>query len=319
MAEISCSLPQNRVDRCRLMTPEHNLALFAELSGATDEPFTRPTLLEGVEQFSDDLPTRPIDEITGLPLCFVPNPNITAVVARNVLREADWDHQYTRAETRGGANPVLDLPYARFGLMHLRLQWTTWQEHHERWNNYPIVGPMQPASPQQLAATMLFGMSGYIPRRGIILAKDGPRYCNLSDQQRKILSVAGQVMPQNSGYPIAYLRWFVAQQETDHIRGIEIEEFLQTMNSRRRVYLANVLASKMVERAVAPLDSTYLKLLKGYELNSLFIRNGVYIQPQKNPRDLLHTTILAKAGIRRVMRDMMAVFQPEADGLQVAA
>jgi hypothetical protein len=301
------------------MEPDLVTQRYEELSAGT-ERFVRPSLLpDSVHQLSATAETRRIDEATGLPLPFVPNPNIPTIVTRNIEREADWDHNYPQVETKRGANPALDLPYARYGLMHLRLQWATWREHHDMWNKYDLIGPQQPATPQQLAATMTFGLSGYIPAEGILLTKEGPKYCHISAEQRKYLVVSGQVMPQSTDYAIAYLRWFVMQQSTDHIRQVEVDEFLSTPDTERRMYLAGALAAKMVERAVEPFDATYTKLFSDRELNGLCIGRGRYVEHPRHPRDLLHSSILAKVGLRTVIDDLQQVFQPLPAGTQTTA
>lgn len=227
------------------------------------ERFVRPTISPEYTRYTlPDFPTRPIDEVTGLPYCFAPNPDLPDVVPRgqNLARAGDLDHQYPQVETKHGANPVLDLPYARMALMNLRLQWSTFEDHHDRWNRYPVIGPMQPGTPEQLAATLVFGLSGYVPPMALRLDDDSFSQVRLSNRDRWRMWESGQLFVANEGAVVGYLRSFVLVQEVDHIKENELDEFLCTQNRARKIELARILASKVVERAVEPFEAAYTQM-----------------------------------------------------------
>ena len=209
------------------------------------ENFVRPTIIEEHGYRQPSHPTRPIDELTGLPYCFVSNPDLPPILppGTNIVRAADWDHQFPRVETKYGANPVLLRHGGALALMNLRIQWTSYQEHHEIWNNAEYIGPKQPATTEQLAATLLFGLSGYIPPIGINLNSKKPQEQRFSDQERRFLWKSGQVRVACELPVLNYLRSYVLSQEVDHIKQSELDEFLHTFNLERRIYLAHRLAT----------------------------------------------------------------------------
>jgi len=234
-----------------------------------------------------DYPTRPIDELTGLPYCFAPNPDLPAVLPRgqNHLREGDLDHHFPKVETKHGGNPVLELPFARMALMNLRVQWSTFEDHHDKWNKLPVIGPMQPRTPQQLAATVLFGLSMYIPPVALTLHNDHFVETWLDALERSRMVESGQIQVANEQEGINYLQWYVMAQEVDHIKQVQLDEFLHTFNRERKIYLAHTLAAKIVERAVEPFEGAYTK---AYKQGMLSVRqaSGVVRAPA-NPRDLV--------------------------------
>lgn len=255
--------------------------------------FVRPTIQEGRGYSLADYPTRPIDEATGLPYCFIPNPDLPPVSwpEPNVERQADWDHQYPRAETKYGANPVLQEAHANLALMNLRIQWTNYREHHDIWNKAPYIGPLQPATKKQLAATLLFGLSGYVPPVGINLSSGKPIEQRLSDDERLKLWQTKQVRVGCESPVLACLRSYVLLQEVDHINESELDEFLHTFDPERRLYLGHCLAAKVIERAVEPFDATYVRVHKQGLLSVRDEAQGMLRPAPANPRDLLKTKL----------------------------
>jgi hypothetical protein len=253
------------------------------------EAFVRPTIIDGHDYRLPDYPTRPIDEVTGLPYCFVPGDDLVPVVPRgsNIVRLGDWDHHYPKVETKFGANPILQEEGASLALMNLRVQWTNYDEHHNFWNDAPMIGPMQPASRQQLAATLLFGMSGYIPEIGLNLRNRKLEEQKLSNYTRRFLVESGQVRIADESTTLSYLRSYVMSQEVDHIKETELDEFLRTLSLSRRIYLGHCLAAKIIDRAVEPFDATYALAQKQGLLTVKDSVRGSSGYAPTNPRDLL--------------------------------
>ncbi len=258
------------------------------------ERFIRPSVQEDYPYVLPDRPTRPIDEATGLPYCFFPNADLPPVIwpAPNPERVADWDHHFPKVETKYTANPVLLDDEANLALMNLRVQWTTFHDHHDVWNHAPYIGPLQPADKKQLAATLLFGLGNYIPPIGLDLSAGSPREARLSAEQRRHLWKSGQVRVADESLAIRYLQKYTLAQEVDHINESELEEFLRTPDPKRKLYLGHCLAAKVIERAVEPFDATYVKARKLGLLSVRSSRDGTVQQAPLNPRDLLKEKIM---------------------------
>lgn len=257
------------------------------------DSFIRPTIVAERDYELPNYQTRPIDLATGLPYCFVPNPDLPPVMwpQPNIERIADWDHQYPRVETRYGNNPVLLRYGANLALMNLRIQWTMFDEHHEVWNNSAFIGPMQPGNAKQLAATMLFGISGYIPPIGLNLQSGTPVEQKLTDDERRFLWESKQVRIACESPVLSYLRAYVLSQEVDHIQDRQVDEFLHTFDLERRVYLGHCLAAKVIERAVEPFDQAYTAAHKRGLLSIRDDTSGALGPAPPNPRDLLKSKL----------------------------
>lgn len=246
--------------------------------------FVRPSSIRSLELA--EYPTRPIDYETGLPLCFYPNPDLPEIVEPNIERRADWDHQYTKVATKNGQNPILDLPGARYGLMHLRVQWSLYEDHHAKWNAYKYIAPKQPGTPEQLAATMVLGLAGCIPPVALQLGKVNFKKVLLRDSQRKTLWASGQVRSQYDEEILTYLRWYVVNQRTDHIKTSQLEEYISTENQEKRMELGLEIAGLLMERATEPFNATYARARKRRLLHVRTL--GSETRPPDTAKDFLH-------------------------------
>lgn len=255
--------------------------------------FVRP-ITTGDERIAQ-YPTRPIDRETGLPLCFYAPANLPKIEEPNFSRLADWDHQFTKVATKHGQNPILDLPGARYGLMHLRLQWVSYDDHHNKWNMYKYIAPMQPGTPEQMAATMAFGLAGYIPRMGLRLCRDKFFRTIITEGKRRQMLLDGQVKTQSDEEIITYLRWYVVNQKTDHIKVSQLDEFVSTKNPERRLALGVEVARLLMERAADPINPMYVKA-RGQDL--LYIRSeDKQIKPPDCAKDFLHLKLASKGRV----------------------
>ncbi|MEJ0073226.1 MAG: hypothetical protein WDN27_04070 [Candidatus Saccharibacteria bacterium] len=276
--------------------------------GSAAVRFIRPAILAGHPYILPEAyPTRPIDLESGLPYCFMPNPDLPAVRLdeKNLARRADWDHQYPRVEVRYSTNPVLDHPDARYGLLNLRLQWTAYPQHHDIWNNCEMIGPMQPATAQQLAATFVLGLGGFVPPVGLELRQKRPIERKLSEHDRRTLWESGQLRIGNETPIIAYLRRYVLAQDVDHINESELNEFLDTHDRERKLYLGHTLAAKIVERAVEPFGAVYSTAQKQGLLSVRNAARRTLSEAPNNPRDLVKAKLSSGRRFGPVM-DAMA-------------
>jgi hypothetical protein len=232
-----------------------------------------------------DLPYTPIDESTGLPWCFAPNPNLPPIpTGTNENRDGEWNHMFPKVEVLYGDNPVLD-GLGRMALLNLRHQWVEFNDHHYGYNpNY--IGPLQPATHRRLAATVIMGLAGFVPEYALNFKNDKPTTQRLAPEERRILWESGQLKVASEGDALKYLGWYIFEQDVDHIRPTEIDEFLHTFNLERRIHLGHCLTAKIIERAIEPVDGIYAK---AYKQGALAIPDlaGKINRPPKSPRDLV--------------------------------
>ena len=89
----------------------------------------------------DNKPLRPTphDELTGLPLCYVPRRDLPLPSAKPIHNDrlADWEHLVPRAEVALAVdNPVLQSDLGKAALVNARIQWVDFYDHHYIKNNY---------------------------------------------------------------------------------------------------------------------------------------------------------------------------------------
>jgi hypothetical protein len=198
----------------------------------------------------------PIDELTGLPWCFAPNPDLCLPSeSTGDPQDGEWNHQFPKVEVRYSKNPILtDL--GREALEGLRWQWVGYDDHHLGYNP-EFRGPRQPATTKQLATTMLFGRAGYIPPDAIDFTGDRAKVRHLTDEERRYLWESRQVRVATPGLVDKFLFRYAFSHEVDHIEERYRDEYLHTYNHERRIYLAHYLSAQLIERAVEPMQADY--------------------------------------------------------------
>lgn len=250
----------------------------------TQARFVNPEDTSGI--FKPKNPTRPIDGYSGLPLPFVPHPNLPkVVVGPNILRQADWDHQYMKAAVNYGKNPILALPGARDGLRGLRVQWVLFGDHHNKWNNYPCNAPKQPGTVEQMAATMVFGLAGYIPRRGLQLCEDGFNKVHQSNYQMRRLRDQGHLKVECEESVIEFLRWYVAHQDLGTVSESKLEQFIGTKSKETRLKVGLEVGELLMIRATEAYRKGYRAATNDNNRSGVISRAIARLAP--TPHDLL--------------------------------
>ena len=146
-----------------------------------------------------------------------------------------------------------------------------------------------------MAATMAFGLAGYIPRIGLRLRRDKFFRTILSEDRRKQMLISGQVKTQHDEEILQYLQWYVVNQKADHIKKSQLDEFVSTKKSERRLALGVEVARLLMERAAEPINPTYVKV-RGQDM--LYIRSrDKEVRPPDSAKDFLQ---LKLASERRV-------------------
>lgn len=275
--ESSCALPSFQPD---IQAP-------ATSGGFLDTRFVSPDVI-GHECYAPDLPETPVDIETGLPYCFVPNPEVQMVLDTGVGRstqEVERQHQYPKVEVLYAANPLLQDHDAKQALLNLRWQLVTYNDHHYGYNLH-YKGPWQPSTPAQLGVTIVMALSNFIPEVGLDFTGARPKERRMDEYDRRYLQESGQVHIGNEGDVLRYLFRHVLSQEVDHIRDREIDEFLHTFIPERKIYLGHCIAAKIVERAVEPVEGVYAKARRNGLLAPVD-KSKRFVRPPQHPRDLV--------------------------------
>ncbi len=207
---------------------------------------------------SAELLQTPIDEFSGLPYCFAASADLAPVAPKgmNHDRHGDWNHVFPRYEVRTSDSPALQDDMAKLALISSRVQWVDYDQHHEVYN-HQFVGPPQPQTEEALATTLVMAEAGFIPEMAIDLSDGEPRVVGQTLAERHEFLLSGQVRAWDKVAVRKWLFGYVFRQEVDHIRENELDEFLHTFDLERRIQLGHLLAAKMVERAVEPIDAVY--------------------------------------------------------------
>lgn len=251
----------------------------------TAERFVPPTVVNHPRGYElPDLPLTPIDESTGLPYCFFPNPDF-ATTSRATYGIADWNHQFPRVEVLHSGNPVLQ-GLAKLALMNLRVQLVNFDEHHDKYNPC-FIGPLQPGTDEQLAITIAMGLAEYVPSVGIDLSGAKPVERHMDRNTRDRLWNSGQLRVACESSPRMYLFDYIFRHDVDHIRESELDEFLHTFDRERKLYLGHTLVAKIIERAAEPIDGVYATARKNGEIPQTL---------PKHSRDFLKAKITAPKG-----------------------
>ena len=291
--EQFAQVSQRQYERLSL-TPapiDYDRSFFVE-TGDHTHAFVSPRISNYPAYTLPDLPETPVDAMSGLPLCFAPNHNLPPIPfagQRNWNRQGEWNHQYPRVEVLHGANPALK-GLGRMALLNLRWQWVTYNDHHEGYNPN-FIGPKQPATPEQLASTIVMGMAGYIPEESLDFSGTEPKIRNLTAEERRLLWESGQVRVGSETEVRQYLFQYVFSQGVDHIRERELDEFLHTYNLERRIHLGHCLSAKIIERAVEPLEPMYSQARKDGLLATY---------AATNPRDFVKPMLTSGRRFKRV-------------------
>lgn len=298
-------MPNRLVLPSELQTTEPNLRAPFIFQASTDgDEYVRSTVVGHPYYRLPDLPLTPIDEATGLPWCFAPNPYLPPAPKPNEPnydRSAEWNHQFPKVEVIYGGNPVLE-GLGRMALLNLRHQWVGFNDHHIGYNPN-FIGPLQPATTSRFAATIVMGLAGYVPEFSLDFSVSKPRERRLTPEERRFLWESGQLKVACESEVVHYLFDYVFQQDVDHIRETEMDEFLHTFDLQRRIFLGHTLAAKIIERAVEPFNGVYATAHKQGLLQLRGPRSSC-VRPPTHPRDLVKGMITSGRRFGKVYSEL---------------
>ena len=277
--------------------------------------YRRPTIADGHDYvLPDDGVSRPIDEVSGLPYCFVPVTHLPRKWRNwsKPCRVADYDHQYPTVETIHGGNPLLREHKVAEAMNNLRLQFTT-RTNHETWDKSEFIGPLQPATRKQLAAVCVSALANYVPKGGIDFVNNKPILRWLSDQERRFLIVSSQVRVASAVPVVRYLYESALLQNRHALNDAKIDEFLFTSDPERRLRCGHGLMATLLERQFEPFEAQYLRLRASQEITTRDEIKGKFSEAPETPGELvlveLHRAQMIPYALRlfeeRVMDSLM--------------
>lgn len=202
----------------------------------------------------------PTDKLSGLPLPIVPDKQWYPYGRPDI---ADWHHSW---------HPRLAPELRSVGglaLRNCRLQLTARKFHNEGEHSYHKYyrGPELPDEEDEQFRLVVLSVAGYMPTRGIDLSGEAPREIDLTPRQLSILR------KQDSDKEFAYrsfrygyepvrdfLSSYCIQNSIGDSRRTQllVDEFLNTTDNDKRIYLGNLLLAKKSEIASEPIRELYV-------------------------------------------------------------
>lgn len=247
------------------------------------------------------LPPTPVDTLSGIPLCFVPCPDLPppGTPPVNGIRVGDWNHVTPRSDIHASTHPLHDEMTKR-ALLGMRIQWVPFDWHHEEYNPR-FSGPELPVTRESLAAAFILALGNYIPPMALNFSNDEPTVDELSRQERLTLLTSGQVRMSDELSVVSWLRRYMFEQSVDHVRRDKLERFLYTFDDRERIDLTHYLGAKIIERAVEPIDAIYREAWR---------TGGLPPGAPRHSRDIVKQALMRGRRLGPVASEMHRRFRP---------
>ena len=220
-------------------------------------------------------PEAPVDDATGYPLPFAPDPNLPEVPPYG-----DWDYDRSIANFH---HPVFrHWEVERFGIggkaaRDSRLQWAWTEQHdayHEEWGG--LTEHMPRTRDQQYVATLV-GSMRYVPDKVISFARHTPRVINATGRHKELLRTSGQLIVGNDGVRV---RDFLLDYNFNHGASLlepdKIDEFVWLAtrpNARPGRILA--LADELLKYTIEPSTPKSLAELYSHAKQNHALRPGL--------------------------------------------
>lgn len=226
----------------------------------------------------------PVDEFSGIPLPILPTKNPLPL---NRPEIADWHHPFHPKE-----HPLLKTP-GGLALRNCRVQLVHRNFHNESATRYHrfFEGPPIPEAEEEQFRIVILASAGYIPQQAINTRSGEPEVVNLNNNlSRQLRQTMRRAVPgdeaqhdpsaknqvfhyRNLRYGYDDVRKFLAQhtleQPLPHLKESLIDEFLNTANDERRLYLGHLLLAKKVEVAAERVDEIYRQASRAHTLHPL--------------------------------------------------
>jgi len=192
------------------------------------------------------IPT-PVDEVTGLPWVMYP-PDYPLPTRRSDL--ADENHAFHPSRS-----PLLTTP-AGEALKASRVQRVDWWDHHIVYHGY-FAGPPIPTTEAEIFKTIVFAAAKYIPDTAIDCHGYEPKYVPLGLESKQRLWQSGEIKLHRPGVVRGFLASYLLRQDISHIADARIDEFVNTIDGKRKQFLGQWLLAQAAEVATEPISPQY--------------------------------------------------------------
>jgi hypothetical protein len=198
----------------------------------------------------------PVDEITNIPLLFVPHWGVNTLMrsASKSGRFSDWNHAYFPRQS-----PDLK-GLAGLAVRYARVQRVARQEH-ERYHQ-EFDGPPLPQTREEKFRAAVLCAAGYIPPVAINMGQRVVRQEYLGFRQIQRLRTSGEVCVDRPTRVKRFLRDYVLDQEVEGVDGKFVSDFLtikpeSEYDIRRQADMARTLLGLTVRGVAAELQGGY--------------------------------------------------------------
>jgi hypothetical protein len=203
-----------------------------------------------------NLETTPVDELTNIPLLFVPHWQVGTLMrsASKSGRFSDWNHAFFPRQS-----PELK-GLAGLAVRYARVQRVSRLEHERYHQTYD--GPPLPQTDEEKFRASVLCAAGYIPPVALNMGHRKPREEFLGIRQIQRLRTSGEVRVDRPARVKRFITRYVLDQEIEGVDGKFVSDFLTIRPSsdydrKRQADMARTLLSMTVRGVAAELQSGY--------------------------------------------------------------
>lgn len=198
----------------------------------------------------------PVDELTNIPLLFVPHWQVNALMksATKTGRFSDWNHAFFPRQS-----PELK-GLAGLAVRYARVQRVSRLEHEKYHQIYD--GPPLPQTDEEKFRAAVLCAAGYIPPIGLNMGLRKPQEEPLGFRQIQRLRMSGEVRVDRPARVKRFITRYVLDQEIEGVDGAFVSEFLTIQpntdyDRKRQADMARLLLSQTVRGVASELQSGY--------------------------------------------------------------
>jgi hypothetical protein len=244
---VEINLPEGAAEVSFVCLPQENIqepderALF----------LARAVGLTGVRNSRKEL--APTDELTGMPLPILP-PDERLDIKDKITN--NWHHHYHPSDSMllGSTDGL--------AVRHVRLQNLPKISHHNLYHSI-FEGPTLPRTSEERFGHIILACAGYVPTSAIDVRKGDPtKPVDLSNKMRRRLQTSGELDVRGQTNISTFIRKHLIYQDFSHVKESLIDEFVNTRDIDRRLYLGHLLLAIASEIAVEPIKPVYSQALQ---------------------------------------------------------
>jgi len=195
----------------------------------------------------------PVDDFSGIPLSLSP-----MYMAERPSRFGPDDHHLWHERL----DPRL-LTLGGRALRSSRIQRANYDMHHLDYHAYNFRGPDIPETVASQLRPIILGAAGYIPGRAISFTRTGePQLVIVPDDIRRKMWSDGQIRVERVDTVRVFLKQLILDQDLSDVRSSTIDEFLYTMDMKRKREIGNDLLARATRRATSSVKQAYVQAYK---------------------------------------------------------